>query len=78
MNNIPVVSEECINASSDKAHLHADFETFSELDLKKVGVQEYLRHPSTEVLITSLCLDDGLVYWKDGKKISVPDTDNRE
>lgn len=30
---------------------HLDFETFSELDVRKVGAYRYARHPSTEVLI---------------------------
>lgn len=30
---------------------HLDFETFSELDIRKVGAHRYARHPSTEVLI---------------------------
>jgi DNA polymerase len=31
-------------------HLHIDFETCSTLDLRKVGVSRYSRHPSTKVL----------------------------
>lgn len=30
---------------------HIDFETYSELDVRKVGAHRYARHPSTEVLI---------------------------
>jgi DNA polymerase len=30
---------------------HLDFETFSEIDIRKVGAHRYARHPSTEVLI---------------------------
>lgn len=30
---------------------HLDFETYSELDVRKVGAHRYARHPSTEVLI---------------------------
>jgi DNA polymerase bacteriophage-type len=41
---------------SDIAHL--DFETFSELDIRKVGGHRYARHQSTEVLICS--------YWLPG------------
>lgn len=35
---------------------HLDFETFSELDIRKVGAHRYARHPSTEVLIASYLL----------------------
>ena len=30
---------------------HIDFETYSEIDIRKVGAHRYARHPSTEVLI---------------------------
>ena len=30
--------------------LHIDFETRSELDIKKVGAYKYAKHPSTEIL----------------------------
>ena len=33
--------------------MHIDFETFSEVDLKKVGAWSYSRHPSTEVICTA-------------------------
>lgn len=35
---------------------HLDFETFSELDIRKVGAHRYARHPSTEVLIACYLL----------------------
>lgn len=35
---------------------HLDFETFSELDIRKVGGHRYARHASTEVLIASFWL----------------------
>lgn len=35
---------------------HVDFETFSELDIRKVGAHRYARHPSTEVLIACYLL----------------------
>lgn len=37
-------------------HLHADAETYCELDLKKVGMDVYCRHKSFEVLMFSWCL----------------------
>jgi DNA polymerase len=38
--------------------LHLDFETFCELDLKKVGVHRYVGHPSFRVLCVAWKLDD--------------------
>ena len=38
--------------------LHMDFETRSEADLTKVGVDVYARHPSTEVLMCGYAFDD--------------------
>lgn len=38
--------------------LHIDFETCSELDLKKVGVYRYAEHPSTRVLCLGWAWDD--------------------
>lgn len=35
---------------------HLDFETFSEIDIRKVGAHRYARHPSTEVLIACYLL----------------------
>lgn len=40
--------------TSDTCHL--DFETFSEIDIRKVGAHRYARHPSTEVLIACYLL----------------------
>lgn len=41
-----------------RPHLHFDFETFCELDLKKVGVGRYARHPSCEVLMCAWAWGD--------------------
>lgn len=38
--------------------IHADFETYSELDVRYVGAHRYAEHPSTEVLILSYAFDD--------------------
>lgn len=40
---------------------HHDFETFSELDLKKVGGSRYARHESTEALMLAYAYDDAKV-----------------
>ncbi len=39
-----------------------DFETYSDLDLKKVGAYKYAMHPSTEVLMAAWAIDDGVVH----------------
>lgn len=38
--------------------LHIDYETYSKLDLKKVGNDVYSRHPSTKVLMASYAFGD--------------------
>lgn len=38
--------------------MHLDFETFSEIDLPKVGLSRYARHESTEVLMASWSIND--------------------
>lgn len=42
-----------------KAELHLDFETFSEVDLTKVGAYRYAEHPSTRILMAAYALNDG-------------------
>lgn len=45
-------------------HLHLDFETFSEADLKKVGAYRYAFDPSTEILCAAMALgDEEPVVW---------------
>lgn len=45
-------------------HLHLDFETFSKVDLKKVGAYRYAFDPSTEILCAAMALGDGEpVVW---------------
>lgn len=39
-------------------HLHLDFETFSEVNLKDVGAYRYAFDPSTEILCAAMSLDD--------------------
>jgi DNA polymerase len=41
--------------------IFADFETFSFLDIRKVGSAEYVRHSSTEALLLAYAYDDGPV-----------------
>lgn len=45
---------------------HLDFETACDLDIKKVGLQNYLAHPSFRVLLSAWCLDDGPVHQVEG------------
>lgn len=47
---------------------HLDFETYSEIDIRKVGGHRYARHPSTEVLICcywlpTMGIEDDPVVW---------------
>lgn len=39
-------------------HLHLDFETFSEVDLREVGAYRYANDPSTEILCAAMAFDD--------------------
>ena len=41
--------------------IYLDFETYSEIDLTRVGAYAYARHPSTEVLVCCLAIDDAPV-----------------
>lgn len=41
--------------------LHIDIETYSEADLKEVGLYRYAEHPSTELLVVCYAFDDGPV-----------------
>ena len=50
--------------------LHRDFETRSQVDLKKVGAHRYAADPSTEVLCMAFAVDDGPVQlWRLGDPI---------
>lgn len=48
------------------ALLHLDLETFSPLDLRKVGLERYLRHGQTEVLLHQWAVDDSPVQVREG------------
>lgn len=53
--------------------MHADCETFSLLDLRKVGAYRYAQHPSTECLIWCWALDDGPVQvWLPWRSPTMP------
>ena len=48
-------------------NLHLDFETYSEIELKKVGLDNYLAYPSTEVLMLAWATNDALpAMWFPG------------
>lgn len=48
-------------------HLHIDFETFSEIDIRDVGAYRYANDPSTEILCAAMALGDGPpVIWHSG------------
>lgn len=58
-----------------KKYAFCDFETKSKADLKKVGTDNYARHPSTRVLMLALCVNDGAVgLWEPHKRPAVPKT----
>jgi DNA polymerase len=42
--------------------LHLDFESYSEIDLRKVGHFNYCAHPSTKVLCMAWAFDDGPLF----------------
>lgn len=45
-------------------HLHLDFETRSEVDLKLCGADVYARHPSTDVMCMAWAYDDNpVILW---------------
>jgi len=52
---------------TDATFIHLDKETFSEVDLTKVGVYKYADHPSTDVLLASYAVNGGPVRrWRPG------------
>jgi DNA polymerase bacteriophage-type len=50
-----------------KRRLYIDFETRSELDLKEVSTDRYVRDPSTRVLLTGWAVDDGPIVVEEGE-----------
>ena len=54
-------------------YIHADIETYSEVDLKEAGLYVYHSHPSTDVLCAALRIDpplgDGkIIRWRPGDR----------
>lgn len=49
----------------DFERLFLDTETFSEVDLKKVGAYAYAEHPTTEIMICTYAIDEGRVQTWD-------------
>ncbi len=50
--------------------IHVDFETYSEMDLPKVGAYRYAAHPSTGLWMMGYCIDDGDVQiWFPGEPV---------
>jgi DNA polymerase bacteriophage-type len=58
-------------------HLHLDFETFSEADLKSVGAYRYAYDPSTEILCAGMALGQGepVAWWQNQKSKDWQDLD---
>lgn len=53
--------------------LHIDIESYSELDLKEVGLYKYAEHPSTELLVVCYAFDDGPVnVWLPHEQWDLP------
>jgi DNA polymerase len=49
------------------SYLFPDLETFSELDIKRVSLDRYAKHPSTRILMCAFAFDDGPVeLWQEG------------
>ena len=55
-----------------KVKLHIDLESYSEADLRKVGVYKYVEHPSFEILMLAYAFDDEeteIIDLKQGEQI---------
>ena len=50
-----------------------DFETRSELPLDQVGIDNYARHPSTEILLCAYAFDDGDVNMWEYHESHIPE-----
>lgn len=60
-------------ASTPLRKLHLDYETFSTLDLTKVGHYRYAEDPSTEILMAAYAFDDGPVkIWVPAEGEAMP------
>ena len=52
--------------------VHIDFETYSEADIKSVGLYNYAYHPSTKVICMAYRIGDGIVkLWRPGRALPV-------
>lgn len=54
------------------ARLHLDYETASDLDLKKTGAYKYAQHPSTRILMLGWAFDDEPVALWEPHKDPIP------
>lgn len=53
--------------------LHLDWETYCELDIKKVGAYKYASHPSCEVLMGAFKIGNGkTIHWDAKRKPAMP------
>jgi DNA polymerase len=53
---------------AELARVRIDFETASQLDLRKVGISTYAEHPSTRILLLCWCIGTGPVQaWREGE-----------
>src|SRR6185312_9744945 len=53
--------------------LHLDFETRSEIELDERGLDNYARHPSTQILMMAWAINDGRVHlWQPHKDGPMP------
>ena len=52
--------------------LHVDFETRSTVDLKKAGLDNYARHPTTEAICMAYAFDDGPIELTAGSHSLAP------
>ncbi len=53
-------------------HVHLDFETRSEVDIRRCGAWVYATHPSTEVLCMAYAIDDGEVQIVEKDQMNRP------
>lgn len=51
-----------LNVLKFHRRLHLDFETFSELDIRRTGAHKYAMHESTEVLMLYWAINDGEIH----------------
>ena len=65
----PIAFDDRRAPATGVAHtLHRDYETRSNANLSKVGLDKYAADPSTEVLCAAYAVDDGPVQWLSGRE----------